>query len=194
MGTAILSEPISIAAAGPTDDGNGEALYEIVNGQRVELPPMSILAVRCATRLATRMDLFAEEKGLGTVVTEGLFILDAVRNIRRRPDVAFVSKERWPLERPLPERGDWLVVPDLAVESISPTDPFQEVFTRINEYFRCGVRRVWLLLPHEAKIAVYTAAEDFHTLSLGEALDGAGILPGFRVELNDLFKQPAPTA
>lgn len=83
------------AALPPT---NNDSLYEIVNGQRVELPSVSIYATRIATRLTGRLDPFVDEQHLGTLVTEGLFILDAERNLRRRPDIAFVSARRWPLD------------------------------------------------------------------------------------------------
>src|SRR5262245_45117941 len=86
-----------------------EALYEIVNGERVELPPMSAYATWIIGRLDHRLGPFAESHALGTVVPEMLFILDSERNLRRRPDVAFVSFERWPLGREIPETGDWAV-------------------------------------------------------------------------------------
>ena len=84
-----------------------EPLYEIVNGQRVDMPPMSAYATWLASRLHLRLGLYAEDKGLGVSVTEMLFVLDAEHNLRRRPDVAFVSMARWPLDKTLPETGDW---------------------------------------------------------------------------------------
>jgi Uma2 family endonuclease len=79
-----------------------EPLYEIVNGQRVELPPMSAYATWIASRLHGRLWPYAEDKGLGVSVAEMLFVLNAEHNLRRRPDVAFVSTARWPLDRALP--------------------------------------------------------------------------------------------
>src|SRR3989442_12814159 len=92
-----------------------EPLYEIINGERVDLPPMSAYATWIASRLHLRLGLYAEDKGLGVSVAEMLFVLDAEHNLRRRPDVAFVSTDRWPLDRALPATGDCDVVPDLAV-------------------------------------------------------------------------------
>jgi len=71
-----------------------EPLYEIVNGQRVDIPPMSAYATWLASRLHIRLGLYAEDKGLGTSVVEMLFVLDAEHNLRHRPDVAFVSAAR----------------------------------------------------------------------------------------------------
>jgi Uma2 family endonuclease len=79
-----------------------------------------------ASRLHGRLYPYVEDKGLGTSVTAMLFVLDAEHDLRRRPDVAFVSAARWPLDRALPGTGDWDVVPDLAVEVISPNDVFKD--------------------------------------------------------------------
>src|SRR5712692_568598 len=138
MASPSMLEPPAISDR-PTAD---EALYEIVNGQRVELPPMGVYASWIASRLQSTMGPFAEADRLGTVVTEALFILDAKRNWRRRPDVAFVSSQSWALERPIPEEGDWEVVPDLAVEVSSPNDLLKDVLAKMNEYFAFGVRQV----------------------------------------------------
>ena len=58
-----------------------EPLYEIVNGQRVDRPPMRAYATWLASRLHIRLRLCAEDKGLGVSVTEMLFVLDAEHNL-----------------------------------------------------------------------------------------------------------------
>src|SRR5438093_426301 len=89
-----------------------EPLYEIVHGQRVDLQPMSAYATLIASRLYSRLSLYTEEHALGISVVELLFILDPAHDLRRRPDVAFVSAARWPLNKEFPETGDWEVVPN----------------------------------------------------------------------------------
>ena len=131
-----------------------EPLYEIVNGQRVDLPPMSVYTTWLASRLHGRLWPYVEDKGLGMSVAEMLFVLDAEHNLRRRPDVAFVSTARWPLDRALPETGDWDVVPDLAVEVISPNDIFKDVLAKVREYFHYGVQVVWVIAPEERQVYI----------------------------------------
>jgi len=112
-----------------------EPLYEIVNGQRVDLPPMSAYATWLASHLHGRLGSYVEDKGLGTSVAAMLFVLDAEHDLRRRPDVAFVSTVRWPLDRALPMAAYWNVVPDLAVEVIRGNDVFKDVLAKVREYF-----------------------------------------------------------
>jgi len=165
-----------------------EPLYEIVNGQRVDLPPMSAYATWLASRLHIRLGLYAEDKGLGMAVTEMLFVLDAEHNLRRRPDVAFVSTARWPLDRALPMTGDWDVVPDLAVEVISPNDVFKDVLAKVREYFHYGVQAVWVIAPEEQQVYVYDAPTHVHILTEQDELTGGEVVPGFRMPLGHLFQ------
>jgi Uma2 family endonuclease len=189
MHTIATLDP-SAAAVGPAKD---EPLYEVVNGQKVELPPMSIYAAWIASRLQSRIGPFAETHGLGTVVTEGLFILDPVKDLRRRPDVAFVSAANWPLDRPLPETGDWEMVPDLAVEVVSPNDAFQDVLAKMREYFRQGVKQVWIVLPVDREIYVYDSPRNLRILTAADELDGGALIPGLRLPVGSLFQRQPQT-
>jgi Uma2 family endonuclease len=168
-----------------------EPLYEIVNGQRVELPPISAYTTWIASRLHGRLWPYVEDKGLGTSVTEMLFVLDAEHNLRRRPDVAFVSTARWPLDRALPETGDWDVVPDLAVEVISPNDVFKDVLAKVREYFHYGVQVVWLIAPEEQQVYVYASPTHVRILTGQDELTSDEVVPGFRLPLRQLFQHAA---
>jgi Uma2 family endonuclease len=167
-----------------------EALYELVNGERVEMPPMSLLATRIATRLGTRLSRFVEIQRNGEVFVEGLFQLplseDRSRN--RRPDIAFVSSERRPAEAPLDpdaDAGDF--VPDLAVEVTSPTDRAEDQRGKVLEYFRAGVRYVWVVYPKLRVVDVYEPTGMVRTFGPDSILTGDPVLPGFEVSLAELF-------
>jgi Uma2 family endonuclease len=177
----------SQASPPPTTE---EALYEVVNGQRVELPPMSIYASWITSRLQNQLGPFTEVRQLGTVVMEALFILDPERDLRRRPDLAFVSVQRWPLDRLIPETGDWEVVPDLAVEVIGPNDLFQAVLDKMDEDFEKGVRQVWIIVPRKQQIFVFESPTRVRILTPAEELDGGDLLPGFRLPVACLFQRP----
>jgi Uma2 family endonuclease len=187
MASPAILEPVAVLAP-PTE----EALYEVVNGQRVELPPTSAYATWISSRLGHRLGPFAETHALGTVVLEMLFILDAERDLRRRPDLAFVSSQRWPLGREIPETGDWEVVPDLAVEVVSPNDLFQDVLAKMREYFQAGVSQVWIVLPAERQVYVYKSPTAVRILASSDELEGGTLLPGFRLSVATLFKSELP--
>src|SRR4051812_5640170 len=70
-----------------------EALYELVNGRRVEIPPMSIRAAIIASRLVAELNIFMKDDALGEVFPETVFRIALPEDMtrERRPDIAFVS-------------------------------------------------------------------------------------------------------
>src|SRR5260370_12220818 len=143
--------------------------------------------VEIASCLQGLMAAFARSNGLGRVVTEMLFRIDPERKLERRPDVAFIAHERWPLERRAPGTAAWAIVPDLAVEVISPNNRTVDDFVKLEEYFRAGTRVVWLVIPNVAKVYVYDSPTSVPILALGDDLHGGAVLPGVRLPLATLF-------
>jgi Uma2 family endonuclease len=187
MTTTVLERPTVTAPPIPADDG----LYEIVNGERVELPPMSIFAARIGSQIGAKVEHFGETHNLGVMVIEGLFRLRLPQERNRRPDVAFVSYQRWAKDQPVPEEANaWDVVPDLAVEVVSPTDIAEDLMEKIGEYFQANVRLVWLVYPRQRIVHVYEALTKIRVLLRGDELDGGAVLPGFRLPLATLFPEP----
>jgi Uma2 family endonuclease len=171
--------------------GANDVLYEVVNGQRVELPPMGAFQTGIASVLVAYLWHFGHEHKLGRAVAEMLFLLDARSDLQRRPDVAFVSYRRWPQSRRIPDVAAWEVVPELAVEVISRTNTADEVVAKVREYFQAGVHLVWVVYPTEEQVYVYTSRSDIRVLTREQELDGGGVLPGFRLAVAALFEEEA---
>ena len=187
--TAVLET----ALATPPAVRDDEPLYEIVDGKRVEMPPMSAYSVLVANELTWRLASHGHERNLGRAVMEQLFRLALDRDRNRRPDVAFVSLARWPKDRPVPYRDNaWDVVPDLAVEVVSPTDFVEELLEKTTEYFRAGVRQVWLVYPLVRLVYVYESLTQVRGLTATDELDGGSVLPGFHIPLAAIFPEMAP--
>lgn len=170
-----------------------EPLTEIINGEIVEMPPMSFHATKLASRLARKLGNFADDHALGEVVTETLFHIpttdDPTRN--RRPDAAFVSYQRWAKDRlESPSENAWDVIPDLAIEVVSPSDRAIELLEKVREFLEAGVRQVWVVYPRPGVIYVYDSIESVHPVGRAGVLDGGDILPGLRLPLADLFVYP----
>jgi Uma2 family endonuclease len=172
-----------------------EALYELVNGQRVEMPPMSVRAVMVASKLVAKLNAFVKEGDVGEVFPEMLFRIplpqDASRE--RRPDIAVVSYQNWPVESPQdPDANAWEVIPDLAVEVISPSEKAEEQRDKVLEYFRVGVRLVWVVYPKLRLIDVFESPTRVQILTEADTLRGDPVLPGFELTLASLFEIAGP--
>jgi Uma2 family endonuclease len=167
-------------------------LYEVVDGKRVRQAPMAYYAVLLANILFSQLSNFVRATSLGRAVQEALFVLPAPIGRNRRPDVAFVSYQRWAKTRPLSRTADaWDVVPNVAAEVVSPHDDAEELLAKIDEYFRAGVDLVWVVYPQRNQVYVYQSPTQITVLGVNDVLEGGTAIPGFRFALAELFSEPA---
>jgi len=167
---------------------DSDMLYEIVDGEIVEAEPMRAYESVLASAMMIRLGNYVLQHGLGQAVSETLFDLATVHR-QRRPDVAFVSKERWPLNKRIPQSAAWKVVPDLAVEVNSPSNTMDEVNDKVHEYFDAGVRLVWVIVPKKQEVYVYDSLKTIRLIAREDDLTGDTIIPGFRLPLAELFDE-----
>jgi Uma2 family endonuclease len=164
----------------------------VIDGKIVE-KPVGATEVVITSILDQRLGPFASTHRLGRVVAEMVFRIDVAKDLQRRPDVAFVSHARWPYNRRVPNVAVWDMVPDLAVEVVSPTNTAFEVQRKVHEYFDAGVSRVWIIYPPQREVYVYASTNRIEVLQPGQQLDGGDLLPGFRLPLATLFEDEAET-
>lgn len=170
-----------------------EPLYEIIDGQRVELPPMSYYGGLTATKLTVELGIFLKSNELGHLAAETLFHLPLPADRNRRPDIAFVSYLRWAKEKKKDmEENAWPVAPNLGVEIVSPTDDAVELLDKIAEYFEAGVELVWVVYPSKSMVYVFESLTKVRGLTRQDYLDGGKVLPGFRLQLTELFPESLP--
>jgi Uma2 family endonuclease len=140
------------------------------------------------------LEPFNRADPIGRVVQEMIFDLRPHVDRERRPDVAFVSFERWGRDREIPRARSWAVIPDLAIEIISLTNSADGVAERLEEYFKVGVRREWIVYPGQSKVYVFSSTKSIQVFAPGDELDGGDILPGFRLSVRDLFAEAGSPA
>jgi Uma2 family endonuclease len=164
--------------------------YEVINGEVVELPPMSGFASEVANRIQNELVMYGRTSKFGRPRMDMLFRipLAADRTRNRAPDVAFISFDHWPADRPLPYRGNPVdVVPDLMVEVASPTDEAEDLLAKAHEYLEAGSRLVWLVYPRLRVLHAYESPTRFRIFTAGDELDGGTVLPDFRVPMAQFF-------
>jgi Uma2 family endonuclease len=166
----------------------GESLYEEIDGSRVEVPPMAAKSTRIAFVIGRLLDNAADASRAGFASTETLFQISKSPRRNRRPDVAFVSSSRWPFDKPLPYSENALdVIPDLAVEVVSPTDLVTELHDKLYDYFEAGVRQVWVILPERETVSVYRSPTDTTIYTATDSIDCTGLIAGFHLPLSRVF-------
>jgi|SRR5882724_5786929 len=165
------------------DDGQR---YELVGGALVNMAAAGGQHGIIASRLDHRLRTFVEAQDVGEVcAAETGFRLAQNPDTVRAPDVSFIARERV-TDQGIPE-SYWPFAPDLAVEVISPSDRFDDVLTKVQEYLHAGTRLVWVFHPRTKTVSVYRANGTVQLLTGTEELDGEDVLPGFHCRLDELF-------
>ncbi|MGH7570374.1 MAG: Uma2 family endonuclease [Gemmatimonadota bacterium] len=164
------------------DDGYRD---ELVRGRLVREPLPGGIHDWVAGNLFRSLDRYAEQHSLGHVAFDTGFLLSRDPPTVRGPDVAFLAWERIPSEGP--PKGFWETAPDLAVEVLSMSNRAAEINDKVLEYLGAGTRLVWVVDPETRCVTVYRSRKDVQVLTTDDALDGADVLPGFRLPLSELF-------
>lgn len=161
-----------------------DRLYELVHGVLVE-KIMGYTESTVALWLAHLLQSFLDEHDLGVLSGEAGPVR-LLPGLVRIPDVAFLSWERLP-GRKLPVQPILELVPDLAVEVLSPGNTHKEMQRKLKGYFLAGVRLVWFIDIEKRTVEVFTAPDQAALLTETQTQEGGGVLPGFRLPLKKLF-------
>lgn len=104
----------------------------------------------------------------------------------RSPDVAWVLRSR--LEAINPDPTKFLpLCPDFAVELRSANDRLSDGQDKLREYMDNGLLLGWLINPKGKNVEVYRPDQAVETLPLLSTLSGEPVLPGFKVNLAEIF-------
>ncbi|MGI8927057.1 MAG: Uma2 family endonuclease [Tepidiformaceae bacterium] len=103
------------------------------------------------------------------------------------PDVSVTLESRAVKERAIRRRGPIEVVPDFAIEVLSPDDPPLRVLQRVDFYLRSGTRLLWMVDPESQSVAVYRPGEPLEVHGPPGQLDAQPVLASFTLDLAALF-------
>jgi Uma2 family endonuclease len=177
-------------------EATNDQTFELINGERKPKLPTNTRHNNCNHRLFKLLDHFVESRYLGLVRMEATFVLPEGDDSgwvtgSRTPDLIFINAER--LAAYQEDHPDWqdtpyLIVPDLVVEVISPTDKADEINEKIEAYLEDGVKLVWIFYPKQRQAMIYSPDDEHpRLLKHDDLLDGEDIVPGFQVMLSSVF-------
>jgi Uma2 family endonuclease len=84
------------------------------------------------------------------------------------------------------------IVPDLAVEVISPNDLASEIDEKVAEYLAAGVRLVWVVHPRLKSVRIHRPASaklgPVSVVGGSDKINGEDVLEGFECEVAEFFR------
>ncbi len=78
-------------------------------------------------------------------------------------------------------------VPTLAVEILSPSDRFEEIGDKIDDYLSAGVALVWIVNPHDQTVTIHRPDAAPELVNVLQELSAEPHLAGFRVAVKEIF-------
>ena len=141
---------------------------------------------RCNFDIATELGIWNKEKKSGYAFDSSAgFTLP--NNAIRAADAAFIKKERWN-KIPQSERQKFTrICPDFVIEIISPSDTLGYIEEKMKEWIDNGCQLAWMVNPRKRTTTVYRSNGDVTIKPFTELLDGEDILPGFSINMADIF-------
>jgi Uma2 family endonuclease len=158
-------------------------------GEVTILPPAHSRSGFRNLRIASQLDVWAmrDQSGVGFDSSAGF---DLPNGANRSPDASWVLKSRIDALSKT-ARDEFLpLCPDFVVELRSGSDRLRTVQAKMREYIENGARLGWLIDPESRRVWVYRSGRDVELLEAPPALSGEDVLPGFRLELEQIWSPP----
>ena len=166
----------------PEEDENR---YELINGELYMAPAPSWEHQKSTINLATLLDNFVSDTGLGEVVASPIDVYLSDEDVFQ-PDIVFISNERLGIIHSDGIHG----APDLVIEVLSPGTERIDRTLKSERYEMFEVSEYWQANPIAKTILVLRARDGaFERVGLfteGMTLE-TPLLPGLRVDVSEVF-------
>ena len=155
---------------------------ELISGEISLMSPSGYESDEVAFEFGAQLRNWVRPRQIGRVTGAGAgFSLP--NSDTRAPDVSFVKAER--LRRS--PRSFAELAPDLMVEVKSPTDSLKKLQTKIEEFLEQGTQVGILIHPEQRWVEVRRLGEEPIRLEDGDILTLPDLLPGWQVQISDLW-------
>jgi Uma2 family endonuclease len=178
------TQPYSIAEYEALIDEaeNSDRLLELVHGLIVEKMPTQLHAA-IVHLISGFLFIFLREHPIGWALVQARYQLPGDEHNARIPDLSFVRRVEG---RTLTTARAAPYMPDLAIEIQSPGQSDRMMLDKADYYLSNGTQMVWLVYPDRRLVEVLTNDER-HLLTETGAINGRDVLPGFTVNVKDIF-------
>ena len=161
-------------------------MCELIDGTLVE-KAMGLPESFIATFLSHAIYSYLNDHPLGKIAgPDGTWQIEP--GLVRLPDIAFISWDRLP-GRKVPREAVPQLTPDLVIEVLSVGNTKGEMERKRREYFRAGVRLIWIVDRFANSVTEYTSVNERRILGPDDFLDGGDILPDFTLSVRELLAE-----
>ncbi len=159
---------------------------ELLQGRVKMMSPAGAEHGYIAAKIMLQLGNHVERYQLGRVyAAETGFILERSPDTVRAPDIAYIARDR------LPDRGEpqgfGIILPDLVVEVLSPTDRVSEIQEKTRAWIGAGVRCVINVHPVDRTATVHREFGDPREYRSRDQIDLSDVVDGWQPAVESFF-------
>ena len=161
-------------------------LERTAEGELVVMPPTGGQSSRRNAQIIFQLTAWANADRTGIVFdSNGGFKLP--NGAIRAPDASWVTLTGWQKLTDEEKEKFLPLCPDFVIELRSATDDITDVQNKMQEYLDNGAQLGWLIDPQERCVYVYRQQAQIETLDNPQTLAGDTVLPGFMLDLQEIW-------
>ncbi|MEW6125768.1 MAG: Uma2 family endonuclease [Acidobacteriota bacterium] len=166
---------------------NPELKFEVTaEGELIVMSPTGSKTGIRNSKLTTRLLNWAETDGTGVCFDSStLFALP--NGAKRSPDASWIHLDRWNALSENEQEDFAPICPDFVVELRSKSDRLKPLQKKMAEYIKNGAQLGWLIDPENRRVHIYRPNQDVEILDNPDSLNGETVLPGFVLNLSDIW-------
>ncbi len=161
-------------------------LERTATGELIVMPPTGGITGKKNIDIEGQLWLWNRQTKLGQVFNSSTgFLLPKGAN--RSPDAAWIRQDRWEQLTLEQQEGFPPLAPDFVLELRSKTDSLKMLQEKMQEYIENGVRLGWLIDRKHQTVSIYRPNQDIEIVQQPLSLSGENVLPGFILDLTEIW-------
>lgn len=155
-------------------------------GELIIMGPTNTETGRRNAGLNFQLYLWARQDGTGVCFDSSTgFTLP--NGAKVSPDASWIARDRYEALSDEEREQFAPLCPDFVIELRSKTDRLARLQAKMVEYVENGARLGWLLDPVARGVYIYRPGREAETLENPDTVVGDPVLPGFRLQLNEIW-------
>ncbi len=161
-------------------------LERSANGDLVVMAPAGIESSDWNLKIIIQLHNWAMKDGTGKVFESSAgFTLP--NGAILSPDASWIELAKWNRLTKAEKRKFGPFCPDFVLELRSPSDRLVELQDKLQEFMTNGTRLGWLIDPYTKTVHIYRPQQAPEILTQPASVSGEAVLPGFELDLREIF-------
>jgi Uma2 family endonuclease len=169
---------------------NFDERVELVDGKIIRMGWNNFTHARLVSWLSCVLNNWAEATKWGFIGGGDAGVLTKVspKQTARGADLVAISHGRY---ADVKQKGKIIDLgPELIIEVVSPSNTWNDIQTKIQEYFSIGTNEIWVISPINRNVTVYHSLKEITSFSSADnEVVTSEWLPGFELSLKELAER-----